>query len=59
MEIKKVLELKIEGRRKRGRPVKRCIVVVEEDMKRKGVVQQDAGDRDGWRRRAVKDLSNP
>ena len=28
VEIKKVFELKIEGRRKRGRPVKRWIDVV-------------------------------
>ena len=33
VEIKKVLELKIEGRRKRSRPVKQWIDVVEEDMK--------------------------
>ena len=58
-EIKKVFELKIEGRRKRGRPVKRWIDVVEEDMKKRGVVQQDAGDREGWRRRAVKGLAYP
>ena len=42
-----MFELKIEGRRKRGRPVKRWIDVVEEDMKKRGVVQQDAGDREG------------
>ena len=42
-----MFELKIEGRRKRGRPVKRWIDVLEEDMKKMGVVQQDAGDRDG------------
>ena len=59
VEIKKVFELKIEGRRKRGRPVKRWIDVVEEDMKKRGVVQQDAEDREGWRRRAVKGLANP
>ena len=59
MEIKKVFELKIEGWRKRGRPVKRWIDVVEEDMKKRGVVQQDAGDREGWRRRVVKGLANP
>ena len=58
-EIKKVFELKIEGRRKRGRPAKRWIDVVEEDMKKRGVVQQDEGDREGWRRRAVKGLANP
>ena len=58
VEIKKVFELKIEGQRKRGRPVKRWIDVVEEDMKKRGVVQQDAWDREGWRRRAVKGLAN-
>ena len=60
VEIKKVFELKI-GRRKRGRPVKRWIDVVEEDMKdmkKRGVVQQDAGDRESWMRRAVKGLAN-
>ena len=59
MEIKTVLELKIEGQRKSGRPVKRWIEVVEEDMERRGVVQEDAGDRASWRRRAVKGLANP
>ena len=54
-----MLELKIEGRRKRGRPVKEWIDVVEEDMKKRGVVQQDAGDREGWSRRVVKGLANP
>ena len=57
--IKKVLELKIEGRRKRGRPVIRWIDMVEGDMRKRGDVQQDAGDREGWRRRAVKGLANP
>ena len=40
-------ELKIEGWRKRGRPGKRWIDVVQEDMKKRGVVQQNAGDRVG------------
>ena len=53
-----MFELKIEGRRKRGRPVKRWIDVVEEDTTKRGVVQQDAGDREGWKR-AVKGLANP
>ena len=45
MEIKKVLELKIEGRRKRGRSVKQWIDMVKEvDMRKRGVVQQDAGE---------------
>ena len=53
-----MLEFKLEGWRKRGRPVKQWIDVVEEGMKKRGVVQQDAGDREGWRRRAVKGLAN-
>ena len=59
VEIKKAFELKIEGWRKRGRPVKQWIDVVEEDMKKRGVEQQNAGDRESWRRRAVKGLANP
>ena len=59
VEIMKVFELKIEGRRKRDRPVKPWIDVVEEDMKKRGVVQQDAGEWESWRRRAVKELANP
>ena len=43
VEIKKMSELKIEGQRKRGRPVKQWIDVVEEDVKKRGVVQQKAG----------------
>ena len=35
VEIKKVLVLKIEGQRKRGRPVKQWIDMVEEDMEKK------------------------
>ena len=59
VEIKKVLEFKIEGRRMRGMPVKRWIDVVEEDIRAMGVLQQDTGNREGWRRRAVKGLANP
>ena len=51
-----MFELKI-GQRKRGRPVKQWIVMVEEDMRKREVVQQGAGDRDGWRR-VVKGLAN-
>ena len=39
--------------------MKRWIDMVEEDMKRRGVVQQDTRDRKGWIRRAVKGLANP
>ena len=58
MEIYKVLELKIERWRKRGRPVKQWIDVVEENMKKRRVVQMEAGDKEGWGRRAVKGLAN-
>ena len=54
-----MFELKIDRQRKRGKPVKQWIDVVEADMKKRGAVQQDAGDRESWRRRAVKGLSNP
>ena len=47
-----------ENRTKKDRPVKRWTDMVEEDMEKKGVVQQDAGDREGWRR-VVKGLANP
>ena len=36
VEIKKVFDLQIEGQRKIGRPVKRWIDMVEEDMKKEG-----------------------
>ena len=42
VEIRKVLKLKI-GQRKRGRPVKRWIDMVEENMRKRGAVSQDAG----------------
>ena len=33
--------------------------MAEEDMRKRRVVQQDTGDRESWRRRAVKELANP
>ena len=57
MEIKKVFELRIDGGRKSGMPVKRWIDMVEKDVR--GVVRQDAGDMEGWRRTEVKGLANP
>ena len=59
VEIKKVFELKMKGQRKRGRPVKRWIDMVEENMRKRGVVQQDARNREGWRRVIKKGLANP
>ena len=51
VKIKKVFELKIEGWRERGRPVKRWTDMV--------VAHHDAGDRESWRRRTGKGLTNP
>ena len=39
--------------------MKQWIDMVGEGMKKRGVVQQDAEDRKGWRRRAMKGLANP
>ena len=39
--------------------MKQWIDVVEEDMRKRVVVQQDAGDRKGWKRRAMTGLANP
>ena len=38
--------------------MKRWIDMVEEDMRKRAVVQQNAGDREGWKRRVVKGLAN-
>ena len=55
-----MLDLKIIERRKRGRRGKQWIDVVEEDMRKRGVsLRQDAGDRDGWRKREVQGLHKP
>ena len=43
VEIKKVFELNMEGRRKRGRSVKQWIDVVEEEMKKRGVAHRMQG----------------
>ena len=59
VEIRKVLEMKIEGKGKKGRPMKRWIEVVEDDMRRRGVVREDAKNREDWKKRAVKGLANP
>ena len=42
-----MLELKIEGRRKRSRPVKHRIDAIKEDMRMSGVIRQDIGDKEG------------
>ena len=46
----RMLRLELPGRRPRGRPKKRFMDVVKEDMKVVGVRKEDAEDRVRWRR---------
>ena len=47
--VKRCMALEIEGKRGRGRPMKRWSDLVKEDMKVKGLVVADAQDRQKWR----------
>ena len=48
---RRILEMGISGRRKRGRPKRKFINVVREDMRVLGVTEEEAGDREVWRQR--------
>ena len=58
-EVKKVMTATVEGSSRRGRPAKKWISVIEEDMKRRNVTKDLATNREEWRRVAVKGLANP
>lgn len=47
---KKMLEMAVPGRRKRGRPRRRWMDLAREDMKRVGAIEGDEMDRVKWRR---------
>ena len=47
---RKVLEMALPGRRRRGRPKRRFMDAVREDMSMVGVVEDDAQDRARWKR---------
>lgn len=49
-EIKKALEMRLPGRRRRGRPRKRWREQIREDMKGVGTNEAAAADRANWRR---------
>jgi len=49
--VRLVNQIYVEGNRGRGRPGKRCLNVIECDMKSAGVSVEDAGDRVGWKLR--------
>ena len=47
---RRVLEMKVQGRRKRGRPNRRWLDKVKDDMKEKGLSGEEVYDRATWRR---------
>ena len=46
---RKMMEMELPGRRRRGRPKRRFLDVVKEDMKEVGVKEMDIEDRKMWR----------
>ena len=46
---RKMMRLKLPGRRPRGRPKRTCMDVVKEDLKLVGVREEDPKDRARWR----------
>ena len=48
---RQVLETFVPGRRKRGRPKRRWLDSISEDMREGGVTEEEAQDRDVWRRK--------
>ena len=44
------MEMKVQGRRKRGRPKRRWLDKVKDDIKEKGLAADDVYDRATWRR---------
>jgi len=47
--VRTVMELSVKGRIKRGRPKKKWLNTIEEDMRTTGVNVEDVGDRGKWR----------
>ena len=47
---RRVVEMKVQGRRKRGRPKRRWLDIVRDDVKEKGLSADDVYDRATWRR---------
>ena len=46
---RKVMEMKVQGRRKRGRPKRRWLYKVKDDIKEKGLSADDVYDYATWR----------
>ena len=47
---RRMLRMELPGKRKRGRPKRRCMDVVKEDMAEVEVTEEDTVDRNSWRR---------
>ena len=46
---RKMMEMELLGKRRRGRPKRRFLDVIKEDMKEVGVKEMDIEDRKMWR----------
>ena len=57
--IRTCRDLVVEGKRPRGRPRKTWEGVLQEDMKKVGLVREDARDRERWRSMLVKIRPTP
>ena len=47
--VKRAMEMEVDGRRARGRPTKRWMDNIREDMRIRGVREEEAQDRSRWR----------
>ena len=47
---KRVMRMEVEGRRKRGRPKRRWMDCVSDDMKKRCITETDAHNRTVWKR---------
>ena len=47
-DIRYVKEMKVAGRKKRGRPKRRWMDTINADLKRWGLESEDVNDRDRW-----------
>jgi len=48
VDIKRVCEMRVEGKRKRGRPKRRWMDTINDDMKRCSLTREDTDDRVRW-----------
>ena len=48
---RRMLRMELQGKRKRGRPKRRFMDVVKEDMAEVEVTEEDTVDRNNWRRK--------